>query len=249
MAKNSSIAKAVLIAVLVLPSVLYLVFVYGAEGNFFQTLDYVGPPTIIEKVVNDELVQDTIPYAIPPFEFTNQNNEPLGSEDMLGNIYVANFFFSTCPTICPAMNYNMKQVQDRFLGYENIYFLSFTVDPEHDSVEVLKAYAKEIGAEEDRWFFLTGDQNELYQTASDFFLSAQVDEAAAGGFLHSENLVLIDWEGRIRSRRDEQGNLKAVYSGTSPVEVNDLKDDIKVLIAEYETQKSKDEYKASKAKD
>jgi len=247
MATKSSITKAVLISVLVLPSVLYFVFVYGAEGNFFQTLDYVGPKTIVEKEVDGELVPDTLHYSIPPFEFRTQDDTLLSSEEMKGKIYVANFFFSTCPTVCPAMNYNVQQVQDRFLGYEHIYFLSFTVDPEHDSVPVLKAYEQKIGAKSGRWFFLTGEKEALYKTASNFFLSAQVDSAAAGGFLHSENLVLVDWEGRIRSRRDEQGNLKAVYSGTSPVEVNDLKDDIKILIAEYEKTKSVNEYKASKA--
>lgn len=231
-----------------LPSVLYFVFVYGAEGNFFHTLDYVGPKTVVEKEVDGALVSDTLHYRIPPYEFRTQDDSLLSSEEMKGKIYVANFFFSTCPTVCPAMNYNLKQVQDRFLGYEDIYFLSFTVDPEHDTVEVLKVYEEEIGAEKGRWFFLTGEKEALYKTAADFLLSAQVDPGAPGGFLHSENLVLVDWEGRIRSRRDEQGNLKGVYSGTSPVEVNDLKDDIKVLIAEYEKTKSVNEYRASKAK-
>lgn len=246
--KQSS-AKAVLILVLVLPSVLYFIFVYGAEGNFFQTLDYVGPATYVERMEAGEKVVDTIPYSIPPFEFTDQNGAAFSSEQLKGKIYVANFFFSTCPSICPAMNYNLKQVQDRFLGYEDIYFVSFTVDPEHDSVPVLKAYAQEIGAEEGRWFFLTGEKDALYQTAATYLLSAQEDAAAPGGFLHSENLVLVDWDGRIRSRRDEQGNLKAVYSGTSAVEIGDLKDDIKILIAEYEKTKSVNEYKASKEKD
>lgn len=248
MAKKSSIAKAVLITLLVLPSVLYFIFVYGAEGNFFVTLDYVGPKTVVEKEVEGELVSDTLYYKIPPFQFTTQDNELLSSEDMLGKIYVANFFFSSCPTVCPAMNYNLQQVQDRFIGYEYIDFLSFTVDPEHDTVEVLKAYEQKIGAVNGRWYFLTGEKEEIYKTAANFFLSAQVDEDAPGGFLHSENLVLVDWEGRIRSRKDEQGNLKAVYSGTSPVEINELKDDIKVLIAEYEKTKSVNEYRESKDK-
>lgn len=248
MAKKSSIAKAVLITLLVLPSVLYFIFVYGAEGNFFVTLDYVGPKTVVEKEVEGELVSDTLYYKIPPFQFTTQDNELLSSKDMLGKIYVANFFFSSCPTICPAMNYNLQQVQDRFIGYEYIDFLSFTVDPEHDTVEVLKAYEQKIGAVNGRWYFLTGEKEEIYKTAANFFLSAQVDEDAPGGFLHSENLVLVDWEGRIRSRKDEQGNLKAVYSGTSPVEINELKDDIKVLIAEYEKTKSVNEYRESKEK-
>ncbi|QNR22870.1 SCO family protein [Croceimicrobium hydrocarbonivorans] len=249
MVLKSSFSKAVLILVLVLPSVLYFIFVYSAEGNFFQTLDYVGPPTIIERFEDGVATNDTLHYSIPPYQFTNQNNVPYGSRDLRGKIYVANFFFSTCPTICPAMNYNLKQVQDRFLGYEDINFVSFTVDPEHDTVEVLKEYEGRIGAEEGRWFFLTGEKEALYKTANDFFLSAQVDPEAAGGFLHSENLVLVDWEGRIRSRRDEQGNLKAVYSGTSADEISQLKDDIKVLIAEYEKHKSVSEHRASKERD
>jgi len=246
MAKKTSLPKAVLIMVLVLPSVLYFIFVYGAEGNFFQTLDYVGPKTYIETELDGELQMDTIPYRIPEFEYTDQDGQVFSSKFLKGKIYVANFFFTSCPVICPAMNYNLKQVQDRFLGYDEIVFISFTVDPDHDSVPVLKAYESEIGAENGRWFFLTGNKEDIYQTASTFFLSAQVDEAAAGGFLHSEQLVLVDWEGRIRSRTDEQGNPIGVYTGTSAVEIGDLKDDIKVLIAEYEKKKSVDEYRASK---
>lgn len=246
MNRNIFNKKAVLIAVLVLPSVLYFIFVYGAEDTFFQTLDYVGPSKVVERVENGEVYQDTLPYQIPPFEFTTQDDTLLSSDEMRGKIYVANFFFSTCPTICPAMNFNVKQVQDRFIGYEDIYYLSFTVDPEHDSVEVLKAYEKEIGAVNGRWYFLTGEKSEIYKTAKDFFLNAMEDAAAEGGFLHSEQLVLVDWEGRIRSRRDDNGNLLAVYDGLSADEIGKLKDDIKVLIAEYEKYKSVSEYKASK---
>ena len=246
MMKNIFNKKAVLISVLVLPSVLYFIFVYGAEDNFFQTLDYVGPAQIVERSTDDGVVSDTIPYQIPNYQFTTQDNELLSSEDLKGKIYVANFFFSTCPSICPAMNYNVKQVQDRFLGYEDINFVSFTVDPEHDTVEVLKAYEKEVGAVNGRWFFLTGEKADIYKTAKDFFLNAMEDATADGGFLHSEHLVIVDWEGRIRSRRDDLGNLKAVYNGLSPDEINKLKDDIKVLIAEYEKFKSVSEYRASK---
>lgn len=240
--------KAVLIAVLVLPSVLYFIFVYGAEDNFFQKLDYVGPEQVLERVDSGKVVLDTLPYQIPDFEFTTQDDSLLSSDEMRGKIYVANFFFSTCPTICPAMNFNLKQVQDRFLGYEDINYLSFTVDPEHDSVEVLKAYESEIGAVNGRWYFLTGDKSKIYKTAKDFFLNAMEDDLAEGGFLHSEQLVLVDWEGRIRSRRDDQGNLLAVYDGLSADEIGKLKDDIKVLIAEYEKHKSVSEYRASKEK-
>jgi protein SCO1/2 len=193
-----------------------------------------------------ETVNDTLAYVIPNFEFICQEDTTLSSDEMRGKVYVANFFFSSCPTICPAMNYNLKQVQDRFLGYDDIYFLSFTVDPEYDTPEVLKKYEEKVGAVNGRWYFLTGQKEALYKTARDFFVNAMEDSTAAGGFLHSEYLVIVDWEGRIRSRTDEQGNLKAVYNGTSPDEVNKLKDDVKVLIAEYEKYKSVSEYRASK---
>lgn len=241
--------KAVLVALLVLPSLIYFIFVYGAEENFFQTLDYVGPVQL--KSVVDEAGQqrvDSLPYAIPDYRFRTQDDSLLSSAKHLrGKIYVANFFFSSCPTICPAMNFNMRQVQDRFKGYDKFRTVSFSVDPEYDQPAVLKSYAKKIGAIPGRWYFLTGDRDSLYATAADFFLSAMEDETAAGGFLHSEHFVIVDWAGRIRSRRDEDGNLKAVYSGTSQDEVNKLIDDLKVLIAEYEKKQSVDEYRASKA--
>lgn len=241
--------KAVLFVLMVLPFLVYFIFVYNSEENFFVTLDYVGPETVEERMVSGKLQKDTVPYQVPPYRFTNQYDTAVGSADMQGKIYVANFFFTSCPTICPAMNYHVKQVQDRFMGYEDFRIMSFSVDPEHDQPEVLLDYAQEMGAKPGLWHFLTGEKDSIYATARDFFLNAMEDSTAAGGYLHSEHLVLVDWAGRIRSRRDEQGNLKAVYNGTSLDEVNKLKDDIKVLIAEYEKQKSIEEYRASKQKE
>lgn len=247
MAQVKTYQKAVLVVLLVLPSLIYFIFVYGAEENFFQTLDYVGPERLETRVAEDGTTsQDTLPYVIPPYAFTTQDDSLLRSADLKGKIYVANFFFTSCPTICPAMNYNLKQVADRFAGYDKIRTVSFTVDPQHDSAAVLKAYAKNLGASPGRWYFLTGERDSLYATARHFFLNAMEDQSAPGGFLHSEHLVLVDWEGRIRSRRDDQGNLVAVYQGTSKAEVDKLIDDIKVLIAEYEKKQSVDEYRASK---
>ncbi len=247
MSNNNLFKRVVLIGLLVLPFLVYFFMVYSAEENFFVPLEYVGPKEPI-RAVNDkgEEVTDTAYYQIPSWEFTCQDDSLVSSEDLKGKIYVANFFFATCPSICPAMNYNVKQVQDRFKGFDNFRIVSFTVDPEHDSVEVLKAYERKMGATPGRWYFLTGDQQEIYNTARDYFLNAMVDSTAEGGFLHSENLVLVDWEGRIRSGVDEFGNVKAVYNGLSPDEINALKDDVKVLIAEFEKKRSMDEYRASK---
>jgi len=234
-------------AILVLPFLVYFIWVYNSKENFFKTLEYVGPPQIQKVLTEDgEMVKDTVPYTVPEFTFTTQYDTSLSQTDLKGKIYVANFFFTSCPTICPAMNYHVKQVQNRFKGYDYFKVVSFSVDPEYDTPKVLRKYAQKMEAIPGLWYFLTGDKEKIYQTAAGYLVNAQEDETAPGGFLHSEYLVLVDWEGRIRSRLDEQGNLKGVYNGTSLTEINKLKDDIKVLIAEYEKKKSMDEYRASK---
>lgn len=247
MNNNKFLKRVVLISLLVLPFLVYFFMVYSAEENFFVPLKYVGPREAVTAVnAEGEETTDTAYYTIPAWEYTSQNDTSVSSEELKGKIYVANFFFATCPSICPAMNFNVKHVQDRFKGFEDFKIVSFTVDPEHDTVEVLQDYAREIGAEPGRWYFLTGDKQQIYSTANDYFLSAMEDSLAEGGYLHSENLVLVDWEGRIRSGTDEYGNIKGVYNGLSPDEINRLKDDIKVLIAEFEKKRSMDEYRASK---
>ena len=233
-------------AILVLPFLVYFIWVYNSKENFFKTLEYVGPPRVETYTKNGGVVTDTLPYTVPEFTFTTQYDTSLSQTDLKGKIYVANFFFTSCPTICPAMNYHVKQVQNRFKGYDYFKVVSFSVDPEYDTPAVLSKYAEKMEAIPGLWYFLTGDKEKIYQTAAGYLVNAQKDETAPGGFLHSEYLVLVDWEGRIRSRLDEQGNLKGVYNGTSLTEINKLKDDIKVLIAEYEKKKSMDEYRASK---
>ncbi len=246
--KNIS-KRVVLVGLLILPFLVYFFMVYSAEENFFVPLQKVGPKSAITTVNEDgESVVDTNYYTVPNWQYTTQDDTLISNKDLLGKIYVANFFFTSCPSICPAMNFNVKQVQDRFSGYENFRIVSFSVDPTHDTVEVLKAYENKMGSTPGRWYFLTGDQDDIYRTANGYFLSAMEDSLADGGFLHSENLVLIDWEGRIRSSRDEYGNLKGVYNGLSVDDVDHLKDDIKVLIAEFEKKQSMDEHEASKKK-
>lgn len=245
---NSKLLKgAVLIGLLILPFLIYFFFVYGSKETFFKTLDYVGEKTPVKRV-NDrgKTVMDTMYYTIPSWSFTDQYDTTVTSHEMHGNIYLANFFFSTCPTICPAMNYQVQQIQNRFKGYENFKIVSFSVDPQYDTPEVLRKYAKKMSAIPGEWYFMTGKMDSIYKTANDFFLSAMVDSSAAGGFLHSQNLVLVDWDGHIRSRKDKYGNIKAVYNSANAQDISDLEDDIKVLIAEHEKKKSMDEYRASK---
>ncbi len=231
----------VLGSIMVLPVLVYIIFVYSAKEVFFNTLNYVGPS---EAILNSEGNFDTLRYSVPDWDMTNHLGEKFSSNDMKGNIYVANFFFSSCPSICGPMNFQVKEVvYDRFKGFENFKIVSFTVDPATDTVELLADYAKKLGAipvDDNRlvWHFATGNREEIYNLANAMFVSAMVDESAPGGFLHSEMLVLIDWEGRIRCRFDDNGNLIGAYNSLEPISMKNLKEDISVLIAEFEKMKS-----------
>lgn len=213
--QNSNRKKAlILITILLVPSLLYLLLSTGT--NNFKPLLIYGP-----KEVNES--GDTLYHRIPDFELTDQNGESFTNADLDSNIYVASFFFATCPTICPKMATNMLQVQDRFRDRKDFKLLSITVNPEHDTPEVLKEYAQEVHAMEDKWTFLTGEKDSIYQLAFDgYFVSAQRDSIAPGGFLHSANIILVDGEGRIRG----------YFDGTSASETNDLFDAIEILLVE-----------------
>ena len=241
--------KILLLFIVLLPFVVYLLFIKSSGENFFERLSVVGPRSLETRVDEQgKSYQDTAYYTIPDFEFTNQDGRIISQRDYAGKIYLVNFFFTTCPSICPAMNYNMLQLQKRFEGFEDFAILSHTVDPEKDDVAALKAYAEELGANTQKWNFVTGTKEKLYHIATKYLLNAAEDSLAEGGFLHSESFVLIDYEGRIRSGRDEHGNPVAVYDGTSPAEIKKLEEDIKVLIAEYEKEKAKRAYQQEKEK-
>jgi protein SCO1/2 len=230
--------RVAIIVLLVLPALLYLVFVYGLKDVFFITLDYVGPSTVEEKIAEDGTVSyDTIPYTIPDFSFINHDGATVTSQQMRGNIYVASFFFATCPTICPAMNFHLGEIQSRFKGYDDFYIISHTVNPEKDSVQALHKYTIDQDINTNHWYFVTGNREELYGIAERYFLSAYEDDLSPGGFLHSQNVVLIDWDGHIRSRKDDNGNIIGAYDVLDVTQLKDLEEDIKVLKAEYERYK------------
>lgn len=213
--QNSNRKKAlILILILLVPSLLYLLLSTGT--NNFKPLLIYGP-----KEVNAN--GDTLYHQIPDFILTDQNGKKFTNNQLDSNIYVASFFFATCPTICPKMATNMLQVQDRFRDRNDFKLLSITVNPEHDSPEVLKEYAQSVHAMEDKWTFLTGDKDKIYDVAfNGYFVSAQKDSIAPGGFLHSANIILIDGKGRIRG----------YFDGTSASETNDLFDAIEILMVE-----------------
>lgn len=214
MTKNKLKKGAILIAILILPTVFF--FALHSGVNNFNPLPFYGPKTINEA-------GDTTYHTIPYFEFTNHLGEKVTQKDYEGKIYVADFFFATCPTICPKMAVHMLELQKHFYDRHDFRLLSHTINPDHDTVEVLNKYAKKVHAIDSIWSFVTGPKENLYQVAAKgYFANAQVDLDAEGGFLHSTFFFLIDRKGRIRG----------IFDGTVTSDVNDCMDAIEILYRE-----------------
>ncbi len=179
---------------------------------------------------------------VMPFSFTNQHGITISNKNYEGKVYLVEFFFTTCPTICPKMSRNLVDIQNTFPKRDDFGIASFTINPEYDTVETLKNYANQYGVTNPNWHFLTGNQDDIYNLANvGFNLYAAEVEGAAGGFEHSGNFALIDKEGYIRSRVDDFGNPKIYYKGdiSQKEQINDegeleeisaLKEDILKLL-------------------
>ena len=151
---------------------------------------------------------------VPDFSFTNQNGETITNKDYEGKVYVVEFFFSTCPTICPIMNKNMVEIQRKFYGKDDFGIASFSIDPINDTVEALKAYAEKIGVKHPNWHMMTGNLDDILKLSNKgFSLYVKQEEAAPGGFEHSGFFALVDKEGYLRSRQDANGNPIVFYQG------------------------------------
>lgn len=181
---------------------------------------------------------------VPNFEFLNQDSVLVTNDDYLGKVYLVDFFFTTCPTICPIMTQNLVEIQNVFGERKDFGVVSLTINPRYDSPEVLKKYADKFGVSGPNWNLLTGEQERIYRLAREgFYILANESDAAPGGFEHSGMFALIDKQGYIRSRLDRFGNPLIYYRGTitEAQGVNDedevqqitiLKEDIKRLLEE-----------------
>jgi protein SCO1 len=213
----------ILLFLLTFPSVLYVILTTG-KTNFIH-LRYIGEKDLAANG------KDTIYHSVAPFHFINQDGKTITEKDYKGKIYVVDYFFTTCKTICPKMTSELQRVQDKF-AYTNgmVQILSHTVNPENDSVPVLKAYAEMVHADPRYWNFVTGDKKQLYDMARNSYLvNAMEGDGGPDDFIHSEFLILVDKEKHIRG----------MYDGTNIKQVNELLDDIKVLIAEYTIKENK----------
>ena len=231
-----------------------LLFVLLVLPYIFYTIISKGENSFVKLAVIGEQG-----HIIPPFSFMNQDSIVITNVDYEENIYIANFIFTTCPTICPTMTINMRYIQNKLSVYPNVKFLSHTVNPDYDTPEVLKTYAQKMRIDEKNFNFVTGGKDEIYKIAESYFVNASEDELAPGGFLHSEYLVIIDKEGRVRSgysnficnkcgssskhskiscsdcgaEHSYKGNPVGSYDGTQDFVIKDLIKDIKTLLAEY----------------
>ncbi|MCV2486268.1 SCO family protein [Flavobacterium sp. SH_e] len=206
-------------------------------------------PKIVDRVKNGDVVKGnrldnvesksskdvkllTIGPA-PKFELTNQDNAKVSNETYKGKVYVLEFFFTTCPSICPKMNMSMLEIEKTFFGNPNFGIVSITIDPKHDTPQVLKDHAKLLGVKSSNWNFLTGEKDVIMDLSNKGFnLYAGENDKVSGGFEHSGLFALIDKDGNIRCRKDEYGNPSIYYDGLDKKGVRDIQEDIKILLAE-----------------
>ena len=178
--------------------------------------------------VNPELVDSTIQYrskyhTIADFSFTNQNGKTITQKDYEGKIYVADFFFTTCGSICPKMSTNLLEIQAAFANNPKVKLLSYTVFPETDSVPVLKAYAKKYHVDDLKWNLVTGDKKEIYTMARKSYLAVKLGKPSElYDMVHTENFVLVDTKKRVRG----------FYDGTNKEDIKRLIEDITFLSTE-----------------
>ena len=186
-------------------------------------------PVYQPSMVNPELVDSTLVYvkkyhSIADFKLINQNGDTISQADYADKIYVADFFFTTCPTICPVMTANMADIQQIIKGDDEVMLLSHSVTPEIDSVPQLKKYALEKGVIDAKWNLVTGDKKQIYELARKSYLAVLTDgDGGPYDMIHTENFILVDKERRIRG----------FYDGTSSDEVAQLLEDLKVLKSSY----------------
>ncbi|MCB2410925.1 SCO family protein [Hymenobacter lucidus] len=186
-----------------------------------QVLPYIGERDVRPRA--DGGPADTIFAAIPSFTLTNQDGQTITNQTFAGKVYVADFFFATCPSICPKMQSEMLRVYEQFKGNPKVLFLSHTIDPAHDSIPVLRDYAQRLGIQDaSRWHFATAPHDTIFGLARRYMTAAQKDGGVPGGYAHSGTFALIDSERHIRG----------VYDGMVKEEVDRLIQELPLLLKE-----------------
>lgn len=193
----------------------------GSENN---RLPILGERDWVTKTVDGKEIVDTIYNVIPPFTFVNQDSDTITEKIVEGKIYVSDFFFTSCPTICPVMKRQMLKVFKEIKANPDVMIISHTIDPEHDTPQVLHKYAEDLGVEGKQWQFVTGPKEKIYEIGQKNYMStAKEDKSAEGGYIHSGAFILIDKEKHVRG----------MYDGTTDEGTQKLLKDITTLLEEY----------------
>lgn len=201
----------------------FLSLIVLSSGCETKKLPFYGEPEVVKKVVDGKETEQTIYPTIPDFSFINEDKETVTDKDFKGKVYVADFFFVTCPTICPVMKKNMLTVYKEYKDNPDVKILSHTIDPEHDTPEILKKYATDLGVTGKMWQFVTGDKEKIYDIGQKHYMvSALEDSSQAGGYIHSGAFVLVDKDRHIRG----------MYDGTTVDGTEKLIKDLAVLLKE-----------------
>ena len=221
--RKGFVLKKIIILVLILALPGFLYYLLTAKGkNRYKPLSFYGPK-IVDKTghkVHGRFIPDTIYHKLSDFNLTDQNGKPVSFKNFDKKIFVASFFYTSCPGVCSEVNKNISELVYAYRKNPMVYFTSITVDPQRDTPQALKKYAGKY-QETNKWLFLSGDTTAIYNLARNGFLVNAV-QAGKDDFIYSDNLILVDAEKRIRG----------YYSGTSVADVTKLNDEIKVLIAE-----------------
>lgn len=178
-------------------------------------------PILGRKEINDT---DTVYHSIGDYKFVNQDSVVITPATFKNKIYIADFFFTSCPTICPIMKSQMMRVYEEFEENDEVAILSHTIDPEYDTVALLHDYADRLGVKSSKWHFVTGNKEEIFDIGqTSYMVTAMKDDQEPGGFLHSGAFILVDKERRVRG----------IYDGTKEEAVSKLIEEIEILLAEY----------------
>ncbi len=211
--------------ILLLPSLYLLLAIVGCGmDQRTKTLPILGSREPVSKLVNGDTIIDTLYHRIPDFQFLNQDSVYITSHTFDNGVYIANFFFTHCPSICPTMQRNLLKVYEKYKGDERVRFLSHSIDFRHDSPSVLKAYADKLGVTNDQWQFVTGSKADIYGIADSYMVYTKEDSGVPGGYDHSGYFILVDKDKHIRG----------AYDGTEDEQVQLLFNELEILLKEYE---------------
>lgn len=202
-------------------------YLFAACAGNYETdtgLPYLGRHDYVEKTVNEQTVVDTLYHKVADFSFVDQDSTLITPSTFDNKVYVTDFFFTSCPTICPVMKTQMLRVYEKFKDNDEVALLSHTIDPEYDTVALLHDYAERLGVSSDKWHFVTGEKDAIYEMGlKSYMVTAMEDDQEPGGFIHSGAFILVDKDKHIRG----------MYDGTEKEQVDRLIHDIEKLLQEY----------------